>query len=167
MKLNICCGNKILDGYVNVDVQTYNGVKPDVFADARRLPFADGSADEVLVVHAIEHFYRWELETVLAEWLRVLKPGGKLILECPNLLEACRMYVEAHQTDPVAINDQVTMWPLYGDPRWKDPLMVHHWGYSPTTLAGVLREASFKDVKQEPAEFKLKEPRDMRITGVK
>ena len=167
MKLNLCCGDKILAGYVNVDIQNYNGVTPDVYADARRLPFADNEVDEVLVVHAIEHFYRWEVDAVLKEWLRVLKPKAKLILECPNMLEACRLYVQGHQTSPVSVSDQMVMWPMYGDPRWKDPLMVHHWGYSPQTLGNVLIEAGFKDVKQEPAEFKLKEPRDMRITGVK
>jgi len=34
-------------------------------------------------------------------------------------------------------------------------------------LAKVMSEAGLLDLRQEPAEFKLREPRDMRITGVK
>lgn len=43
----------------------------------------------ILSVHVIEHFWRWEALDVLREWLRVLKPGGVMILECPNLATAC------------------------------------------------------------------------------
>jgi hypothetical protein len=59
------------------------------------------------------------------------------------------------------------MWVFYGDPRWEDPLMVHRWGYTPQSLARLLYECGLCELKQEPAQFKLREPRDMRITGVK
>ena len=59
------------------------------------------------------------------------------------------------------------MWVLYGDPAWKDPLMMHRWGYTPESLKRVLSEAGLVDVRQEPAQFKLREPRDMRVVGVK
>jgi hypothetical protein len=45
--------------------------------------------------------------------------------------------------------------------------MVHRWGYTPLSLAKIMNEAGLTDLKQEPAQFKLKEPRDMRITGIK
>ena len=63
-------------------------------------------------------------------------------------------------------NGQMSMWPLYGDPNWKDPLMCHKWAYTPDSLMSVLMTAGFSDVRQEAAQFKLKEPRDMRITGI-
>jgi len=59
------------------------------------------------------------------------------------------------------------MWVFYGDPGWKDPLMIHRWGYTPRSLATVMAAAGLTELKQEPAQFKLREPRDMRITGVK
>jgi hypothetical protein len=59
------------------------------------------------------------------------------------------------------------MWVFYGDPRWRDPLMVHRWGYTPRSLAKVMLQAGLVDVRQEPAQFKLREPRDMRIVGCK
>jgi hypothetical protein len=45
--------------------------------------------------------------------------------------------------------------------------MVHRWGYTPLSLAKVMHEAGLQDLKQEAAHFKLREPRDMRITGIK
>jgi hypothetical protein len=45
--------------------------------------------------------------------------------------------------------------------------MVHRWGYTPLSLASVMHIAGLIELKQEPAQFKLREPRDMRITGVK
>lgn len=169
-RLNLGCGDKLLPGYINVDVaESRAGKKPDVLCDLRELtPFESGSVDEILSVHVIEHFWRWEALDVLREWVRVLRPGGKLILECPNLLSAC----EALLANPDAASGpgregQRTMWVLYGDPAWRDPLMVHRWGYTPKSLAQLMTEAGLANVRQEPAQFKLREPRDMRLVGEK
>jgi cephalosporin hydroxylase len=50
------------------------------------------------------------------------------------------------------------MWVFYGDPAWKDPLMIHRWGYTPESLKQLLGEVGLGDVRQEPAQFKLREP---------
>jgi predicted SAM-dependent methyltransferase len=170
MKLNLGCGDKILEGYVNVDVaESRLDKKPDVLCDLRALsPFEDNCADEVMAIHVVEHFWRWEVVDVLKEWFRVLKPGGKMILECPNLITACQMVLADpdNATGP-GPEGQRSMWVLYGDPGWRDPLMVHRWGYTPRSLAGVMHQAGLETLRQEPAQFKLREPRDMRITGLK
>jgi ubiquinone/menaquinone biosynthesis C-methylase UbiE len=170
VKLNLGCGDKILPGYINVDVASERaGNKPDVICDVRKLDkFPDNYADEIMAVHVVEHFWRWEVVEILSEWVRVLKPGGKMIFECPNLKSACEEFLR----DPDARSQpgqdgQRTMWVFYGDPGWADPLMVHRWGYTPLSLAQVMNQSGLKDLKQEPAQFKLREPRDMRITGIK
>jgi SAM-dependent methyltransferase len=169
VRLNLGCGDKILPGYVNVDIAPVReGKSPDVLSDLRKLPFADEYADEVLSVHVIEHFYHWEAVEVLKEWVRVLKPGGTLILECPNLLTAAKNLVrQPHQGALPGLEGQGTMWVLYGDPAWKDPLMCHKWGYTPQSLGQLMQESGLGDVRRERAVFKLGEPRDMRVVGVK
>lgn len=170
LRLNLGCGDKILPGYVNVDVApSRKGAAPDVLCDLHQLtPFADASADEILAVHVVEHFWRWEVVDVLREWVRVLKPGGRMILECPNLITACQEFLKAPDgTAGSGPEAQRTMWVLYGDPAWRDPLMCHRWGYTPHSLAQVMHEAGLRGLRREPARFKLGDPRDMRVVGEK
>lgn len=121
-----------------------------------------------MAIHVIEHFWRWEVADVVREWARVLKPGGRLVLECPNLIAACQAFLEdpGQRAQPDG-RGQTSMWVFYGDPQWQDPLMVHRWGYTPASLGALMHEAGLSDAHQEPAEFKLREPRDMRIVAVK
>jgi SAM-dependent methyltransferase len=170
LRLNLGCGDKHLPGYINVDVAPSRGGKrPDVVCDVRRLDsFATDSVDEILAVHVVEHFWRWEVVDILREWVRVLRPGGRLVLECPNLLTACQELLKdpANGAQP-GPEGQRTMWVFYGDPAWRDPLMCHRWNYTPASLAAVMGEAGVINPRQEPAQFKLREPRDMRIVGEK
>jgi len=171
VRLNIGCGDKLLPHYINIDATSdRQGPKPDMVCDARNLSnFVDGSVDEILTVHLIEHLARWDAPIALGEWVRVLRPGGRLIIECPNLLAACAELLQA----PEAANNleglaaQRTMWAFYGNPADGDPLMMHQWGYTPDSLGHLLVEAGLVDVRSEPAKFKLGAPRDMRLVGIK
>lgn len=53
-------------------------------ADARGLPFEDGTFDVALAVHLIEHVRPSELPAFLGEVKRVLADGGRLIAITPN-----------------------------------------------------------------------------------
>lgn len=91
-----------------------------------------------------------------------------MVLECPNLQSAC----EAFLANPDAGSrpdraGQRTMWVFYGDPQWNDPLMVHRWGYTPRSLAELMESVGLVGARQEPAQYKLREPRDMRVVAEK
>jgi hypothetical protein len=91
-----------------------------------------------------------------------------MILECPNLLSACQEFLKNPDANSGPGQEgQRSMWVFYGDPAWKDPLMVHRWGYTPRSLAQIMHEAGLVNMRQEPAQFKLREPRDMRVVGAK
>lgn len=49
---------------------------------ATDLPFKDGVVDTVYSSHLLEDFLEWE--PVLREWVRVLKPGGNLVILVPD-----------------------------------------------------------------------------------
>lgn len=57
--------------------------RPDVFADAARLPIADDTVDAVVCLEVLEHVRH--PQQVLAEIARVLRPGGRLCLSMPFL----------------------------------------------------------------------------------
>jgi predicted SAM-dependent methyltransferase len=55
--------------------------------------FADGSIAEIYASHVLEHIsYAMELAPVLQEMLRVLVPGGRLMVSVPDLAVLARMY---------------------------------------------------------------------------
>ena len=170
IKLNLGCGDKILDGYINVDiVEARAGKMPDIICELSNLNvFENDYADEIMAIHVVEHVWRWEIENILKEWIRVLKPGGKMILECPNLISACQEFLKDPDINSLGgAEGQRSMWVFYGDPSWKDPFMMHRWGYTPNSLGTLMHNCGLTELKQEPAQYKLREPRDMRITGIK
>jgi predicted O-linked N-acetylglucosamine transferase (SPINDLY family) len=56
--------------------------------------FADNSADEIRASHCLEHFSHRQVPHVLAEWVRVLKPGGVLSIAVPDFAKIAANYLE-------------------------------------------------------------------------
>jgi predicted SAM-dependent methyltransferase len=62
--------------------------------------FADDTFTELYASHVLEHFdYRAELIGALAEWRRVLRPGGVLRLSVPDLDILAHLLLQRHQLD--------------------------------------------------------------------
>ncbi len=76
-KLNLGCGRRSLDGYVNVDIKG-----GEVRSDAEVLPFRDGVFDSVLASHVLEHVS--DLTACMNEIHRVLKEDGILEARVPT-----------------------------------------------------------------------------------
>jgi ubiquinone/menaquinone biosynthesis C-methylase UbiE len=169
MKLNIGCGRHVIDGWTNVDIQRSPHAKrdPEILSDVRTIPLPDACADELMAIHLFEHFYLWETPALIGEWKRLLKPGGLLALELPNIVKCCRNIVK--DVEAGLDSQPLGMWGLYGDPRAQDPYMTHRWGWSPKTLTAFLAEHGFADIKEEVTQWHGlgRKHRDMRIVAVK
>ncbi|MDX8389872.1 MAG: class I SAM-dependent methyltransferase [Mariprofundaceae bacterium] len=56
-----------------------------VQSDATTLPFASDSFDHVVMADIVEHLHDWQLMDMYAESLRILRPGGQLLVHTwPN-----------------------------------------------------------------------------------
>ena len=136
-----------------------------MFADiSKRLPFEDGSVDYIQAIHCFEHFYRYEADEILTDWIRVLKPGGLLVLELPCLDKILSIFVYCRERKH-EVPDNLTMWGLYGDPNHFEPAMCHRWCYSIGELTGMMRDRGLTVESTEPQTHKP--IRDMRLEGRK
>lgn len=90
-KLNLGSGSSPLEGYRNLDIKDGNNVYP--------LSLGDGVADEVRASHVLEHFPHGEVETVVKDWARVLKPGGRLKIAVPDFDFIVKAYSNGHRGD--------------------------------------------------------------------
>lgn len=92
--------------------------------------------------------------------MRVLKPGGQLAIECPDIDK-----VLALQNVP-EVPPAFTFWALYGDPRHKSPEMMHRWCYNRKQIYMLMAGAGLENIRPEPVRFH--QPiRDMRMVGNK
>jgi hypothetical protein len=107
--------------------------------------------------------FPFEAEKALEEWHRVLKPGGELVIECPNV-EKSIAYIR--KSREFTMSSLLGMGGLYGDVSQKNPYYGHRWGYTPITLSSLLRRQGFdnpkvlKPLTHEPS-------RDMRVETYK
>lgn len=73
-----CGSHKTLPEAIGVDLKD----SADVQASIDKLPFEDNSADTVISRHSLEHMK--DPAAAVKEWLRVLKPSGKLVIVVPD-----------------------------------------------------------------------------------
>jgi len=153
IRLNLGCGKKKVEGFIGVDIKN-----ADVVADIRKLPYEDNSVDEIMAIHVCEHFYRHEIASVLKEWMRVLKPNGRMVLELP-----CLDKVLEHFASDSPVN--FTLIPLYGDPATHvadgEPAL-HKWCWSIKQFRNLLNSVGLNDIYEETPHYH-QPSRDMRF----
>ncbi len=147
LDLHLGCGPKYLSGFVNIDANPRQ--KTDIWLDVRcGLPFASGSVDSIYSTHMIEHFYPDELEALLLDCARVLKPDGGMRIIVPSLSNAILAFQQNRRD-----------W-FYDDfPRHFDSLGgrfsnfvfcdgQHRTAFDLSYLDEVLRKAGFREVME-------------------
>lgn len=105
-KLNLGCGGRPLEGYLNVDFDppeelirrypsdfiSFSGV---VQADIFSLEFADEAFDEVRADGVVEHIEFKKEKLFFEECIRLLKPGGTLNLSTVDFEATCKAWLAA------------------------------------------------------------------------
>lgn len=101
-----------------------------------------GPFDVVYNSHSLEHLYPHEVPTALAEFLRVLRPGGAAIILVPDL-EDVRATEDVLYLAPAGPMTGLDL--IYGCRKLIPtmPYMAHHTGFIAATLAAALKAAGF------------------------
>lgn len=90
--LNLGCGNRCLEGWINVDFhKTNKGVIAHNLL--KGIPFPSDYFDVVYCSHVLEHFTKAQGEFFLEECFRVLKNNGILRVVVPDLEQIGRSYL--------------------------------------------------------------------------
>ena len=88
MKLNLGCGNKILDGYINVDkFELYNiDLKHDL--EKFPYPFEDNTVQEIILSHVLEHIGQSPeiFIKIIKELYRICKNQALIKISVPHPL---------------------------------------------------------------------------------
>ena len=89
--VNLGSGAQSGPEYVNVDVVAAPHIH--YIHDIKFLPmFTTGGVDLLYASHVLEHIPRHELPITIAEWKRVLKPGGILRISVPDFDNLIKIY---------------------------------------------------------------------------
>ena len=138
IKINMGCGWRDFGkDWVHIDGGDYSHLdSKDIF----NLPYEDNSVDLIYASHVIEYFNREEVKDVLNEWIRVLKPNGKLRLAVPNFEAMVNLYLNLG----VSLNQ--FLGPLYGEMPMSGEKIYHRTTYDYDVLYDLLESLGLKDI---------------------
>lgn len=140
-KVQLGSGSNGSDNYINMDFDKNPGV--DIVQDLRRkLPFPDNSIEEFYSHHVLEHFNYPELDSLLAEVFRCLKPGGKLISRIPDFEHSAKQFLKL---PPGSKRDNMMICMYGGNAFGWEPREshIHCFGWTKNTIREKLNKNNF------------------------
>lgn len=135
--LNLGCGPASSSEFINIDASP--SAKTHILTDIQNLPmFKSNSVDLIYASHVIEHIPRGNLHNTLAEWFRVLKPGGILRFGVPHFDRLIEAYHASGNDVEVIVSQLLGQDGLYDD---------HHTIWNEAFAIKVLTQAGFTNVE--------------------
>jgi len=144
VKLNLGCGLDKRSGYVNIDVR--EDVKPDLainLEDELLKRFQDESVEEIFAKDFIEHLSWRIVEDFIRDCFRVLKKGGKMFIQTPDLEAIFNTTIRNpnYRFGELEGFKAISFW-VYGAQDYKENL--HKCGFTILTLKKLLESIGFK-----------------------
>lgn len=155
LRLHLGCGEAKIKGYINIDLR--KTIATDLVCDIAKLPYPDNSLIIIENYHVIEHLPRNKVNVALKEWFRVLKPGGTLVIECPDFDELARKYLEG---DEKQLDGIFALQRFEGD--------YHYFGYNASRLKKALKDIGFTNIEEmSPKDYHIQEWDCIRVECIK
>jgi len=80
LKLNLGCGLRRIEGYINIDKSKSSKADWILDLEEQEIPFKD--VDEIVATHILEHIKN--IIPLMNDCYRVLKEGGRMFIEVPQ-----------------------------------------------------------------------------------
>jgi predicted SAM-dependent methyltransferase len=112
----------------------------------------DASVEAVYSSHNIEHLYAHEVPLAMAEFKRVLKPKGFVVLTCPDLQSVCAAIAEDKLTDSLYTSPAGPITPFDVVFGWRAAIaagnvfMAHRSGFTQKVLLAQFQLAGFTSI---------------------
>lgn len=150
--LHIGCGDKKLQGYVNIDAVPTEAtdVVMDVAKDLHLIP--SNIASEIRLESVFEHFYRYEQPVILQHFHRILKKGQPLVIMWLADFDAI---IDAYlKKKPGIVGKDFDLFNVYrhthGDPIPKNsPYQLHKDIFTKDSIRALLEASDFYIEKLE------------------
>jgi len=140
-KLEIGAGENPQEGYLHHDVRDLPGI--DVACDARKFPIEHKARySEVYASNILEHFNRFEVESVFKEWVSLLHVGGVIKIIVPDIREIAYQFVNNH------IDHAFFVYLCYGGNDYE--YNKHYYGFDEDSLKALFEKNNLKVVKSVP-----------------
>lgn len=141
MRLIIGAGERLKDGWVHHDIQKNDGIQ--IVCDFWELPIyvKNESCEEIEITHVLEHFPLKDTKASFDLLYKMLKPGGKIYIEVPNLT----WHAEQILIDPT---DRQIVEYMYGGQLNKYD--YHYKGFTPELLREDLLASGFTVEELKP-----------------
>lgn len=165
--LHLGSGDLRINHFLNIDGNPCSNC--DLIGGVQRIRLNSNNVDCIYTSHVFEHITRSNVEKVLIEWCRVLKPNGKLYICVPNLESLFQIYLDGiirYEFDESARKnvDLATGIVFGGQINRYD---FHYYGYSFKTLKHLLESRGFYDVSIfDNLEMKSVFPRDASFAEI-
>ncbi len=152
IKLNLGSGGIEHDGYISVDLYDK---RSDIIMDISKLDFDENTISELLVIHAFEHLNPYYVQSILTDWLRILKPGGKLIMEMPDIEALCEQFTktESLQKRYGILNAIYGSVNTTNDGEPSDITSPHLFGWWRDSLYDMLHNIGYTNIQFMPEQF--------------
>jgi len=98
--VNLGCGLTNHPRFINIDGYPHPHIHYVSRID-RLSMFAHNSVDLIYASHCLEHFKYGEVDRVLDEWHRVIKPGGIIRLSVPDIDKLIDIYNDTNDPDDI------------------------------------------------------------------
>lgn len=168
VKLNLGCGPMHLDGYINIDGDPH--ACADFYMDfcAVGEAFAKESISEVLMLHSLSYLNLWQARDLFVSVARLLKPGGRLVIELPDIENCARKLLESTDDLPDYLEGVRGVYAFdLSQISNKTPITPYAFGWSAWHLRKELGEAGFHSIELHPPQFHGQPWRDIRMEAIK